>query len=148
MRYYRALIIADVIVLQLDPEFDTVRGLNRYFRRREIKQLRRAVNPQSITWTSIDYFHLWLNGPRIARQVSRYLRRQEEEFGVVAAQYVALYRAFARACILAFIAVIIARAGFKVTDVGSVINFPISLNWRWFAPFLLICWRVFSIIGR
>ena len=147
MRYYRALIIADVIVLQLDPEFDTVRGLNRYFRRREIKQLRRAINPQTITWTSVDYFHLWLNGPRIARQVSRYLRRQEEEFGVVSAQYVALYRAFARGFILAFIAVIIARV-LGVPDVATVIRFPFSLDWRWFAPFLLICWRVFSIVGR
>ena len=147
MRYYRALIIADVIVLELDPEFDTVRGLSRYFRRREIRQLRTAANAQSLIWTSVDYFHLWLNGPRIARQLSRFLRRQEEDFGVAVSQYVALYQAFARGCILAFMIVVIA-ALFGVPDVGPYIGFPISLNWRWFAPFLLVWWRVFSIVSR
>lgn len=148
MRYYRALIIADVLVLELDPEFDTVRGLHRYFRRREIKQLRMKADPQSVIWTSIDYFHLWLNGPRLARQLSRYLRRQEEEFGVVSSQFVAVYRAFARGFIIAFMAVIVAVVVFQEPDVGKLIHFPFSLNWRWFAPFLLICWRVFSIVAR
>jgi predicted unusual protein kinase regulating ubiquinone biosynthesis (AarF/ABC1/UbiB family) len=147
MRYYRALIIADVIVLELDPDFDTVRGLNRYFHHREIRQVRIKANPQSVAWTSVEYFHMWMNGPRIARQLSRFLRRQEEDFGVVASQYVALNRTFARGSILAFMVVIIARL-LGVPDVGPYIGFPISLNWLWFAPFLLVCWRVFSIVSR
>jgi len=151
MRYYRALIIADVIVLELDADFDTVRGLNRYFHHREIRQLRIKANPQSVAGTSVDYFHLWMNGPRIARQLSRFLRRQEEDFGVVASQYVALNRTFARGSMLAFLVVIIAALlprPFKTPDVGVFIHFPISLDWRWFAPFLLVCWRVFSIVSR
>lgn len=147
MRYYRALIIADVIVLELDPEFDTVRGLRRFFQRRTIRQLRMAATRQSILSTMVAYFHLWLNGPRISNQLSRYLRRAEEDYGVVSAQYTALFRNFARASFVALL-VVLGAAILKRPDVSEFIHFPISLNWRWFAPLLLVCWRVASILSR
>jgi ubiquinone biosynthesis protein len=141
MRYYRALIIADVIILQLDPDFDTVRSLGRYFQNREARQLRKDMNYQNMIWTAADYFRLWLTGPHIYRGLARYLRRSEEEFGVVSSRFTILYQGLAKASLLAFLIVI--GAGLAgLPDVGHYLRFPFSLNWRWFAPFLLICWRV------
>lgn len=145
MRYYRALIIADVIILQLDPDFDTVRSLRRYFQNREARHLRKEMNAQNLTWTVADYFQLWLDGPRIFRRLSRFLRRSEEEFGVASSSFAVFYRGLAKASLLAFLIVIAARLAGQ-PDVGQYLHFPFSLNWRWFAPFLLICWRV-SYLG-
>lgn len=147
MRYYRALIIADVVVLQIDPGFDTVRSLQRYFHAREVRRLRRRINRRSLLWTSAEYFDLWMSGPRLQRQLSRYLRRQEETFGVAAAQYTALYRGLASLSFVGFLIVVIAGV-FGATDLQRFIGFPFSLDWRWFAPFLLACWRVASLVSR
>jgi ubiquinone biosynthesis protein len=147
MRYYRALIIADVTILQLDPEFDTVRSLRRYFQNREVRQLRMKMNAQDITQTVAEYFQLWLDGPRVFRGVARFLRRSEEEFGVVASTFTTLYHGLARASLIGFLIVIAARiAGHP--DVSWYIHFPVRLDWRWFAPFLLLCWRVASLATR
>jgi ubiquinone biosynthesis protein len=147
MRYYRALIIADVVVLQIDPAFDTVRGLQRYFHAREVRRLRQRINRKSLLWTSAEYFDLWLNGPRLQRQLSRFLRRQEETFGIAAAQYTALFRGVASVSLLGFLIVVIAGV-FGATDLQRFIGFPFSLDWRWFAPFLLACWRVAWLVTR
>jgi ubiquinone biosynthesis protein len=149
MRYYRALIISDVTVLQLDPDFDTVRGLRRYFRNREIRHLRKTASAsRDVAWTAAQYFELWLSGPRLASQLARYLRRNEEEFGVVAAQYTAIWRNLSRGSFLLMLAVLAAAWFFKTPDIGEKIRFPISLYWYWFAPFLLACWRIASVVSR
>jgi ubiquinone biosynthesis protein len=147
MRYYRALIIADVTVLQLDPEFDTVRALRRYFTNRQVRQLRKRSTYANLAETAAQYYELWLNGPRLSSQLSRSLRRDEESFGIVSAEYTSIWRGFARSCLLLLLAVLLLRA-FGQPDIAQVIKFPFSLNFRWFAPVLLASWRVASLIGR
>ena len=147
MRYYRALIIADVTVLQLDPDFDTVRSLRRYFRNRQIRQLRTGANIENMALTSAEYFNLWLDAPRISRQLSRSLRRDEERFGIAVADYTAIWRGFANASLFLLLAVLLARL-LGYPDIRPLINFPVSLNWRWFAPLLLVCWRIGSLLSR
>lgn len=147
MRYYRALIIADVTVLQLDPDFDTVRGLRRYFRNRQIRHLRTAATSRDVAWTAAEYFDLWLEGPEIASRLTRFLRRQEEGFGIVAAQYTAIWRNISRFSLGLLLFVLAARIR-GVPDVGCLVHFPIKLYWSWFAPFLLACWRLASVLSR
>ena len=147
MRYYRALIIADVIVLQLDPEFDTVASLRRYFRNRQIRQLRKEVNYRNIAWTAAEYFDLWLGGPRIASQLSRNLRRDEEKYGIVVAQYTVIWRTMSRVSLFLLLAVLLAGL-LGYPDVAPLIRFPISLYWYWFAPVLLATWRLMVILAR
>src|SRR5262249_14038620 len=137
----------DVVVLQIDPTFDTVRSLQRYFHAREVRRLRRRINGKSLLWTSAEYFEMWLNGPRLQRQLSRFLRRQEDTFGVAAAQYTALYRNVASVSLIGLLIVLIAGV-FGETDLQRFIGFPFSLDWRWFAPFLFACWRVASLVSR
>jgi ubiquinone biosynthesis protein len=148
MRYYRALIISDVTVLQLDPDFDTVRALRRYFRNREIRQFRATVSSRDVVWTAAQYLALWLDGPRMASQLSRYLRRQEEEFGVVKAQYTAIWRNVSRASFLALLAVLYLAWFRDVKDVASLVHFSFSLHYYWFAPVLFTCWRIASVVSR
>jgi ubiquinone biosynthesis protein len=147
MRYYRALIISDVIVLQVDPDFDTVRSLRRYYRNRQVRQLRTELTLNNVTWTAAEYFDLWLAGPRILTQLSSFLRRNEESYGVAVAQYTGLWRGLANGSFILLLAVLVARL-LGYPDVAAIIKFPVSLNWRWFAPLLLLCWRITRLLAR
>jgi ubiquinone biosynthesis protein len=147
MRYYRALIIADVIVLQLDPDFDTVGSLRRYFRNRTVRRLRTEATYPNLASVAADYFDLWLAGPRLADQFSRGLRRYEARYNIVEAQYDVFWRAVATVSVILLAVVLVARL-FGYTDVGMLIGFPISLNWLWFAPALLAVWRIAAVQAR
>lgn len=147
MRYYRALIISDVIVLELDPEFDTVRTLRRYFRNRQIRRLRKEMNYEKLASTAADYFELWLTGPRTADRLSRTLRRYEEGYGVAEAEYNAFLRGVARVSFVLLL-VVLGFAAFGQPDVAMLVGFPFSLNWIWFAPALLVSWLTAATLSK
>ncbi len=147
MRYYRALIISDVIVLQLDPEFDTVGTLRRYFRNRQIRRLRTELNYAKLASTAADYFELWLTGPRTADRLARTLRRYEEGYGVAEAEYNAFLRGAARVSFVLLL-VVLGFAAFGQPDVAMFVGFPFSLNWIWFAPALLVSWLTAATLSK
>ncbi len=140
MRYYRALIIADVIILQLDPDFDSVRHLKRFFTRRQIRRLRVEMSPHAVLATTAEYFHLWLQGPGMIRQVNRFLRTNEDQVTEVTTRLDVFYKNAARLSLAGLLLVLGARV-FGIHDIGKLVDFPVVLDWRWVSPMLFLFWR-------
>jgi ubiquinone biosynthesis protein len=147
MRYYRALIIADVIILQLDPNFDAVRHLKRYFIRRQIRRTRVEMSPHAVLATTAEYFHLWFQGPGMIRQVNRFLLNNEDQMTEVTSRLDIFYKNMARLSLAALLLVLGARL-FGIHDVGKLVAFPIVLDWRWVSPLLLLFWRGCASFNR
>ena len=144
MRYYRALIIADVIILQLDPDFNFVRHLKHYFMRRQMRRLRAGLSPESILTTTAQYVHLFVNGPST---IQRIIREYENDAAEALTRVDTFLKNAAHLTLVILVLVLVARV-FRIHDVGKLVSFPVSLNWRWFSPMLFLAWRTFVSLSR
>jgi ubiquinone biosynthesis protein len=145
MRYYRALLIADVIILQLDPAYDMVRSLKHYFSRRQIRMLRSQLSRESIIQTDASYLGLWLRGPEIVGQFTRFLRSQEEGLTLSTSRLDLLYGETARFSFFALIAVLVVRI-FQIKNLQPLVGF--NLDWRLAAFIFFTLWRGARILSR
>jgi ubiquinone biosynthesis protein len=147
MRYYRALIIADVVILQLDPQFDGVQSLRRYYSRRQVRQLRAGFSRQNTLRTLSSYAELWLAGPTIAADLQRRLRSGEGQVAEVLSRLDRFYLGLARMSAAGFVLVLILRA-FGIKDLGPLLRMPFHLDWLVMSVLLFVTWRLAVIFKR
>jgi ubiquinone biosynthesis protein len=143
MRLYRALILSDVIVLQIDPEFDALRAMRRYFYRRRLREFRHMMRPNERLRVLGEYFSLWAQGPTLAGEFIRSARADERAVLRSFARVRQVFRFIARLCPWGAIALVIARL-FDVIAIAPLQPFGVSqsIPWYWAAAALLVLWRV------
>ena len=117
-RYYRAMIIADVIVLQLSRRFDALTALRRYFERRRARDLRVAMREPNLRRVAGDYFNLALKGPSIIERSLIELQLSNDTFETAVSRVFAVARIVKNTAALGFLGVLVARVLFRVTDFG------------------------------
>lgn len=145
-RYYRALITSDVIIMQLDKEFNFPDNMRRYFANKLIRETRMNFKKAPLEKLSMEYFLLFLRGPGIIR---KFEEQADESSDFVDETQNRMKRWLGTLEVYALIAlftVLIARV-FGVEDVGKLIAFPFPLNWRWTSIALYILWRSFRVWG-
>jgi hypothetical protein len=98
------------------------------------------LTPHAVLATTADYFHLWLQGPGMIRQVNRFLRNNEDQVTEVTTRLDSFYKNAARLSLAGLLLVLGARV-FGIHDVGKLVAFPIVLDWRWVSPMLFLLWR-------
>lgn len=147
MRYYRALIISDIIMLQLDSDFDAVRNLKRYYRRRQIKELRVEFTREQIISVMASYAQLWLAGPTFAAKIRRLLQRDQEGIGEIFSRIDLFYQYLTRFSSWGLILVLILRA-FGIKEFGHFIHLPFPVDWLWLSIVLFISWRIGVLMSR
>jgi ubiquinone biosynthesis protein len=147
MRYFRALIIADVIILQLDPDFDFVHHLRRYFRRRQLRQIREWSRPERMRMLAADYAELVITTPGLVRQLSEGLRAQREALIVGTGMLDRFYFGLSLASLGALAVVLGARA-FGFHDMGELARLDVHLDWKVAAAAFVVAWRVFATFAR
>jgi ubiquinone biosynthesis protein len=147
MRYYRALIISDVIILQLDPDFDFVQQLRRYFRRRQIRHIRQWMQPDRQRLLLAEYAEMFVNGPVLARKLSDSLRIQREAFEVGSSAVDKFVYGLSLSSLAGFVLVIIARLRHH-PDVGVLLSPSFHLDWKWAALGFFVSWRVCALLLR
>jgi ubiquinone biosynthesis protein len=148
MRLYRALILSDVIVLQIDPEFDALRAMRRYFYRRRVREFRQMMRPNERLRVLGEYVSLWVQGPRLMHELIRRSREGERAIMRAFERTRRFFRFLGRLCPLGAIAVLIARA-FDVTTVPlDLFGVSQGVPWYWAAASLVVLWRILNFFTR
>jgi ubiquinone biosynthesis protein len=70
VRYYRALMVAELIVLQLDPDFDTRANIREFFVRHQLRKLDRDRAPLRLATRAFNRRELVLRLPAIVDRLS------------------------------------------------------------------------------
>lgn len=143
MRYYRALIISDVIILQLDPDFDFVYHLRRYFRRRQLRRLREWSRPERLQNLTAEYAELFLNGPGLMRRLQEGLRAGGEAIVVGTRLFDRVFFTLSLSSLAGLVAVLAARA-LGVHDVGAYLSSSLHVDWKLAAAGFFVLWRGFG----
>ncbi|MCE9671348.1 AarF/UbiB family protein [Myxococcus stipitatus] len=147
MRYFRALILSDVIILQLDPDFDFVHHLRRYFRRRQIRRLREWTRPERLRKLAADYAELFIAAPTLTRRLSEAPRNRREALIIRTGLLDRVYSGLRLASLTGLVTVLGAR-GFGIQAVDLLIPPGVSLDWKLAAAAFLLSWRVFATLSR
>jgi len=147
MRYYRALIISDIIILQLDNSFDFIAYLKRYFRRRELHTFREVFDPVEMACVSFAYYKFWSKGPAFLNKIEQTLDKQNAFIEESGNKLDSLYHAFRNINLVVFMVVISVRILWGITDVSAITGLPFFLDWRWVAISSLLFWYILRAIA-
>jgi ubiquinone biosynthesis protein len=140
VRYYRALVISDVLIFQLDPTFDYFAALRSYYRRRRVRRLRVLMRPESQRRLLSDYAMLLADTPGLVAEMTARFRTDSQLLDEEASAAERVAERARRLLLLGLAGVLAARA-FGVTDVGRAIGLA-SIDWRYAALGLFVAWRV------
>jgi len=150
IRYYRALIISDIIILQLDQGFDFSVNLSRFLRRQDVRKIRFLQSEKHLRQMMHEYLQFIETAPKMAK---RYAENYTAQIDYIEEGFVNFKQLASRMSPLFFVILLFvlgARLFGNHTDIMKIFDASAaySLNWIVAAGISFLLWRGLKFFAR
>jgi ubiquinone biosynthesis protein len=146
-RYLRALIISDMIMLQMDSTFDYIEQLQRYFRRRAVREFREDTAVGAVYDRLPQYHWMVTHGPAAFRRMTEEITAQRQSLQETSSRAENFLGSISRLFFGLAVATVAVRL-FGVRDIGGALGLGFRLDWKLVAGALAFLWWALGLAGR